>query len=646
MLSQFLLPLLVACTVLLVVLLLVYFTRRTRIGGTWRLLTSRPILFGVLTVILLALVPLLTLQNVESKSRAIRERTQREVQSANNLLPNPDLLNDRLRDVKIPGWKFVGEPNATLGAREVMTSPILPVRPEQPYRYSFLAHTSGLAGQAGGVQLRILWYGPTLDLLNWHDSREWRGQGQSLRETLFAVDVQSPPPGSSFAQLVFTSLGPGDVRLSSLQFSSLGVHVEPHPNAARASIAFSFDWESAMGGLIHSKGGYNKEEAERRGLRMRAGADWLADLFEERKIRATFYANGYNLISGNRERRQFVGDPLYDWANTRNGWDSDYWQGHRWFGDDPYGDVVSHPAWYFGDQTRELYDGGHEIASHTFGHLYVRGTEPQELTADTEEWVRVAKEQGLPTPVTFAFPWRSSNSLTSDFYDVLYKQGIKGVTRVYERDIRDLYTLYSVPAYPAMRLMPDFLLGASSGEASENAGGDLIGLDEGLNVIREAIARRGTTSFWTHPEELSDEPDLLLNRMAWSTVVEEAAKQRDAGVVWIAPVAEIMEYQSRVDHVSVRIERPFLGGWKLVLSNGSGQDIEGVTLTMPGDVARATGTDMLFVRTNGNLNEGSHGEITLTDVQDTPSRQLVIKSLKPGTTEISIEWAPGQEPLE
>src|SRR5688572_10690590 len=96
---------------------------------------------------------------------------------------------------------------------------------------------------------------------------------------------------------------------------------------------------------------------------------------------------------------------------------------------------------------------------------------------DTDEWNSLAKEAGLPEPTTFAFPWRSSNSLTPDFYDVLYKRGSRAVTRIYERDMRDLYTLYAAPPYPDIYVMPDFLLGEREGDATENEGGEVIGAE-------------------------------------------------------------------------------------------------------------------------------------------------------------------------
>ena len=228
------------------------------------------------------------------------------------------------------------------------------------------------------------------------------------------------------------------------------------------------------------------------------------------------------------------------WASPRNGWSSDWWLTHKWYGDDPFGTYRSDPAWYFGDQTRELIEAGHEIAPHTFGHLYVRGSTPTELATDMDEWLAAAKSAGVPPPTTFAFPWRSSNSLTADFYDVLYKRGIRAVTRVYEKDLKDLYALGAVSVYSDVSVMPDFLLGVQSANAGEEAAGSEISAVEGLRVITETLTRRGTTSFWQHPEQLT----LPGVQQAWRVVVNAAAMERDKGRLWIDSVANITASQS------------------------------------------------------------------------------------------------------
>jgi hypothetical protein len=115
----------------------------------------------------------------------------------------------------------------------------------------------------------------------------------------------------------------------------VGVRVQPWPAGKRAALAFSFDYETAMGGLIHSKSADAALTAEARGLAMREGASTLLELFAPGHIRATFYTNGYNFLIGNSERKEFMGNPLYDkWAkfDAKKGfdWETDRWQTMRW----------------------------------------------------------------------------------------------------------------------------------------------------------------------------------------------------------------------------------------------------------------------------------------------------------------------------
>ena len=63
---------------------------------------------------------------------------------------------------------------------------------------------------------------------------------------------------------------------------------------------------------------------------------------------------------------------------------------HEKIGDDPCSTEAAAPAWYFASETRALAAAGHEIASHSFGHLYVRGVKPEQLDADLQEWNRAA----------------------------------------------------------------------------------------------------------------------------------------------------------------------------------------------------------------------------------------------------------------
>jgi len=433
--------------------------------------------------------------------------------------------------------------------------------------------------------------------------------------------------------------------IQGLKLSAVGAYVEQHPYGARGSVAFSFDWESAMGGPIHSRGmtTHDPASAAQHGLQMRQGADWLMELFDTYKIKGTFYATGYNFLDGNTEKRTFSGYPLYKWASPRNGWSSEHWLTHKWYGDDPFGTVESAPEWYFGDQTRALLEAGHEVAPHTFGHLYVRGSNPEELAIDMDEWIAAADAVGVPPVTTFAFPWRSSNSLTPDFYDVLYSRGIRAVTRIYERDLRDLYTVSAVPTYTQMLVMSDFRLEAPTSNIVEEAAGEIIGLERGTQVLDEVIARRGTTSFWTHPEQLADGPDFDQVKRNWRGIVSDVAERRDRGLLWNGTVAEIVAYQRDVMSVTTKLEPGFLGlgDWTLEVRNDSGREIKGLTLTLPSEISRASSSSVQVATAKF---EGDKVSVSPIGQPEFPTRQIVMDILPPGATTVTLSWAEGQEP--
>src|SRR3954465_4572087 len=97
------------------------------------------------------------------------------------------------------------------------------------------------------------------------------------------------------------------------------ISINPWPNGYRAALSFSFDWETAMGGLIHSRSIDDPNAIQdpiARGLRMREGITTTLDLFRPHGIRATYYATGYNFLLGNTARRQFMNNPTFVWADN------------------------------------------------------------------------------------------------------------------------------------------------------------------------------------------------------------------------------------------------------------------------------------------------------------------------------------------
>lgn len=676
--TQYLPPiLLVIIFGLAAVLLLYWLSRRGIATGAWRIVTRYKGPLGFLFVTLLFVVAFATFLVRLSQAASSQESEAATYDTEANLIsgrllalnpitnsvyPAQDTIKPDQNKNVAAGWSASLEPDVSV------TSNVIRVRAGDTIRYSYDA-TNEVANLAnaptGQVQPRLVWFDESLRTIGFTDRAivkttpmvpELDNFGNASVDTsMFHTETYKVPDGAKSMQLEFRNIGSERIKLYKVKLSNLGVYVESHPNAASASIAFSFDWETAMGGAVHSKGDeeHDVAGAEQHGMEMREGSDWLNDIFVSNHISATFYATGYNLLDGNTDRKTFNGNPTYRWASRKDGWFSEYWLTHPWFSDDPFGTYQTDPAWYFGDQTRKLLAAGHEIAPHTFAHIYVRGSNPEELATDLDEWIKYAAAAGVPPPTTFAFPWRSSNSLTKEFYDVMHSRGIRAITRIYAPDMKDLYTLGNALVYtdiaqarpyPDMPVMPDFLLGSPSTSSGEEAGGAPITREQGLNVINEAIARRGTTSFWQHPEQLALDPSFNVVRQAWTDVVHKAAQERDKGRAWIATVADITEYQRDVMSVTVSLQAPgiFGGKWRMDVHNDSGKELDGVTLTLPGEVVAISDPQ-------GTIRSVSYSEEAGTVLSEPgkfagPSRQIVLSRLGPGSTSFDVEWAKGQEP--
>jgi hypothetical protein len=665
---------LVAIIFMLAVLLLIAFLARGGSGGAQRLwngIVQQRVAIGFLCATILFVVAISTFlfRNLSyyAEVETARQQSASSYGTASNLISTGPLPAAPLTHTVIPlqpPETNVGKSvqptsegtrdSVTVGSQRLVATNVVIVQPEAGYRLSFWA--GAMLSVSGTViirtQVRELWFGPALNLISFKDDPPWEvtthpspeANGATAGE--FYTGLFQAPEGATRLQLEIRNVGDTGVTLIQIGLYPQGVYVEPHPNGTQGSIAFSFDWESAMGGPVHSQGMtvHDVAGATEHGLLMRQGAGWLNRLFMDHMINATFYATGYNLLDGNTQHLTFSGDPTYRWAAPKNNWNSTYWLTHGWYSDDPYGTDTTDPAWYFGDQTRALLAAGHEIAPHTFGHLYVRGATTDQLATDMDEWLKAAKAQGVPPPSTFAFPWRSSNSLTADFYDILYDRGIRAVTRLYAPDLRDLYTLGAAPVYSYMAVMPDFLLGSAASTAGEEAAGAPIGLDQGLAVISETLARRGTTSFWSHPEQMGDLPALKPVRDTWTGVVEAAAKERDAGRLWIATVADITAFQRDVMSVTVTLDKDPAGSWHMNITNSAGHDINGVTLTLPGDATSLSSAGAEIHTVYHPQSGPVETALSPASKQVYPARQLVISDLKPGLTTIDVKWASGEEP--
>ncbi len=542
---------------------------------------------------------------------------------AENILPNTALLPGaqagmpagwsraaggvELRGPAIDGEGFVLEDGRALqliGIANYVQTPSVPVQPGRSYCFTGMALTDSDKGAPTRLRLSFHWYDAQAHLLaedhsDWQPVVLWQPDAPPAGWSRIHAAFRAPTGAASLLVRIHPAAD-DRVYLDAMRLRQAGnpldrssmtgqseaqpeVTLAPWPHGYRAALSFSFDWETAMGGLIHSRSvgdPYADEDPELRGMRMREGITTTLNIFRPYGIRATYYATGYNFLMGNTARREFMGNPTYAWANRQNHWSADHWQKMPWFAFDPYGTVQSHPAWYFGDLISILQREQQDIQSHTFSHFYGGFVTPQDWRDDIAAWNEVAAAQGVPPMRSLAFPWSSSGGMSDANWQVLQEAGIRSVTRMSHQSQYNLFPRDAdglvvtprcrpLPGHPHILACPDFYLTPQSAERA------LAQIDRTLEI-------GGTIDLWAHTEEvITDE-----QQAAWQRVVAHAAAQPG---LWIAPLRDITDWQYALSQVKIRVTREEIDGRLVMMMRNNNEDtIEGVTLQLPFHVAHAT----------------------------------------------------------
>lgn len=497
-----------------------------------------------------------------------------------NLVANHDFAVDADGDNLPDGWttagvggvergRFTVEPNGGYslflsGVANWIKTPWIAVQPGDSYRVGFQALADDPAKQSP-TQVEI-WF-------HWRDQRgtefsvEYSAPGTvPYRQWAEVSAGRTAPARATHLAASIRPLSDDRIVIDQFALAKTGVYLHQWPYGKQAALAFSFDYETAMGGLVHGQSADDPlagTDPLLRAQRMRAGAEALKELFAEHKIHGTFYVNGYNLLEGNRERRSFMNNPTYLWATTANGWPTDYWATHPWFGLDPYTDEQHDPGWYFGSQTSDLAAAGHAIESHTFAHFSATFATPDDWQADFAAWKQLAGERALPSATSLAFPWSSSAGMSTRAWQILRAEGIRSVTRTNWRQSRfaladrTSYALRPLPVAPDILVMADEYL---SGR-----------LPEVEAALRTTALQGGALDIWAHTEE-AETPE---QRVAWERLIAAAQP-----TFWIAPVAEIVDYYRAVERVEIKVraEQP---RYIFEVANPMDRPLNGVTLTLP-----------------------------------------------------------------
>jgi peptidoglycan/xylan/chitin deacetylase (PgdA/CDA1 family) len=290
-------------------------------------------------------------------------------------------------------------------------------------------------------------------------------------------------------------------------------------------VSLSFDWETAMGGIVHTRSG--EAAGDQVGFLasgMRTGVGRLLKILEPGHLRATWFATGYNFLRGNTRGERFMGDPVFSWATTAYGF-APRWATTRWFADDPLGTVTTRPEWYFGDLIERLVAGGQAIESHTFSHLDLGLAASDEVRADLAAWNDVASRCGLAPARALSCPWGNSGGAPETTWRVLSEGQITAVTRGARTsgfcgNSLDLLVPQPHPVFKSVVLFPDLFVTAQT-EA------------KAYGWIKRATQSGGAIDLWIHPSDLVED-----NEAVWRRLAASLAGRTD---VWVAPLSEIAE---------------------------------------------------------------------------------------------------------
>lgn len=503
-----------------------------------------------------------------------------------NLLPNSDFTLDADGDDLPDGWTTAGVGGVRLGDFTVqpdsghsveisginnyIASPFIAVRPGATYRVVFQALADDPDKQsATRVRVRFHWRdGEGVE------TRNEAGAWQAVPYRSWAV-INASAVAPADATGLSISIHPASddrIVIDELGLGQLGVRLAPWPDGKGAALALSFDYETAMGGLVHSRSDDPNASTNdlERAQRMRAGVDQILRLFEPAQIRGTWYTNGFNFLTGNHERRTFMGDPTYDWASAANNWPTDYWVEHPWFSRDPYSDEQADPQWYFGSQIGTLQDAGQDIQSHTFAHFAGGLVKPDDWRADFQAWNQVAAAMKVRPATSLAFPWSWSAGMRWDNWEVLKANGIRSVTRTnwtqtrFQVADRATYGLRTLPGHSTITVMADEYL-----------------TPESLPYVRQrldaALLNEGAIDIWAHTEEVTSAEQ----RAAWAEIIAAS------GPFWVASVPDIVTWQQALAHVEIRVrsEQP---QYTFLVTNGTSDMLRGLSLVLPFTPARMT----------------------------------------------------------
>src|SRR2546422_4414449 len=293
-----------------------------------------------------------------------------------------------------------------------------------------------------------------------------------------------------------------------------GIAIAPFKNNARAAACISADFEMSWAFRHHPK-----EVARDRGQRERENIPHLLQIFERCAFPITWATVGHLFLESCTRLPNGLAHPELPRPPRNTLWTGD------WYMHDPCTDYKHDPLWYAPDLIQNILESPvrHEIGTHSFSHIDFSPACSDPILARRElEVSAVAMQRFGITPRSLVYPF---NRMGHTYHDLLAELSITAV-RHRDRRVRLSYP-ERMPSgvykfYESMNLRTpkhyDYL-------------------DKVKIFLAKAVARCAAFHLWLHPSDL-----LALAQTELLQILRYIDSQRKAGLVWVAPMAEIASY--------------------------------------------------------------------------------------------------------
>jgi hypothetical protein len=306
-----------------------------------------------------------------------------------------------------------------------------------------------------------------------------------------------------------------------------GIEIAPFKNDAKAAACIAADFELSWA-FRHRR----QAEAEERGRRERKNIPFILKLLENYACPITWATVGHLFLESCARGAGGLAHPDMPRPSHNPLWSGD------WYMHDPCTHYRKDPCWYAPDLVQSILESSvkHEVGTHSFSHANFTPAcaDPVLIRREVEESGRVMERFGI-SPRSLVYPY---NNRVHAFLGLLSELSIIAVRQ------RDQHVRLSYPERTpcgVYKLYESLMLRRAR---------HYDYLDKVKIFLSTAAKRHAVFHLWFHPSE-----PLEIFARELRRILEYIDNQRQAGLVWIATMAEIAAYCEAREMLQPAVER-------------------------------------------------------------------------------------------